>query len=186
VHARINDLWGNHAFARFADPAPALPDAEPWLRRLHALTALINRDAAAGAVVGAALLADLLADLVLSGAAMMDDAPGADPRIAAAVAAIGDPVAPEDSVARLAQAAGLSAVRFRALFRRALSMGPKEFICRRRLEQAADRLRRGGEPVKAVAEACGFPSDHYFHQRFKQRYGMTPSAWRSAMAGAGM
>jgi len=186
VHARICDVWGNHAFARFADPAPVLPDSAHWLRRLGVLTTVINRDAAAGKAIGAALLANLLADLVLTGAPLLDDAPGVDPRIAAAVAAINDPVAPEASVARLAKNAGLSAVRFRALFRRALGVSPKDFMCSRQMNQAAERLRAGSEAVKAIATACGFASDHYFHQRFKLAHGMTPTQWRQRMADAGI
>jgi AraC-like DNA-binding protein len=186
VHARICDVWGNHAFSRFTDPAPVLPDPAYWLRRLGMLTTVINRDAAAGKAIGAALIANLLADLVLSGAPLLDDIPGVDPRIAAAVAAINDPVAPETRVARLAKSAGLSAVRFRALFRRALGVPPKDFICSRQLNQAADRLRAGDEAVKSIAAACGFASDHYFHQRFKLAYGMTPSQWRQRMAAPGI
>jgi AraC-like DNA-binding protein len=177
VHVRMADAWGRQAFARFADPVAAVAEPAHWLRRWRALTALINRDLAAGQAVGAVLVADLLAELALGGAPLRREAAAADPRIAAAVALIGaGGRAP--SVAALARAAGLSAVRFRALFRRATGLSPKAFICRERLRQAAERLRRGDEPVKAIAAACGFASDHYFHQRFKRAFALTASAYR--------
>lgn len=55
------------------------------------------------------------------------------------------------------------------------------YLLRRRLERAAGLLRHGQEAhrtITAIALECGFNSATHFGQRFRERYGMTPRAWR--------
>ena len=102
-----------------------------------------------------------------------------EPRIAAALQAIdGDPG--HANVEQLARAAKLSPARFRVLFTESTGMAPKAYVNERQLRLATDLLRNGTLSIREVATECGFCNDHYFHRVFKNRYGVTPSAWRAS------
>jgi AraC-like DNA-binding protein len=56
-----------------------------------------------------------------------------------------------------------------------------EYVLRRRLELAAQMLRNAEharQTILAIAVDCGFSSATHFSHSFRQRYGMTPSAFR--------
>ena len=52
-----------------------------------------------------------------------------------------------------------------------------EFIRDIRLQRAADLLSQNGMNVTEVAYSCGFNSTSYFTQRFKEKYGTSPSKY---------
>lgn len=107
-------------------------------------------------------------------------------------------VEPEETVflerVREAIAAGLEDVDFGAeelardvgqsratLYRRLKELverSPMDLIRSARLEQAARLLREGEGAVGEIAYAVGFRSLAYFSTCFKERYGVTPSAYR--------
>lgn len=57
-----------------------------------------------------------------------------------------------------------------------LGRSPAELIQERRLERAAARFAEGTDSVSEVAFGVGFKSVSHFSRRFKDRYGIRPSA----------
>lgn len=65
--------------------------------------------------------------------------------------------------------------RFHRITGRLLS----QFLKEKRLEKAAKLLKGGNLRVSQVARRCGFDSENYFRQQFRQRFGMSPRQFRS-------
>jgi AraC-like DNA-binding protein len=59
-----------------------------------------------------------------------------------------------------------------------LSKSPTELINDRRLAAVEHDLAMGDEAVGEIAERYGFGNRAHFHQRFKERFGLSPAAWR--------
>lgn len=53
-----------------------------------------------------------------------------------------------------------------------------EFLKQKKLEKAARLLRGGGLRVTQIAHLCGFESENYFRQQFRERYGISPREFR--------
>jgi AraC-like DNA-binding protein len=86
--------------------------------------------------------------------------------------------------AELALAMGVSLRRLQELFHER-GRNISDWIWQRRLEVAAARLSDpGGLPVSigAIAYGCGFADQAHFSRRFKERYDLSPSAYRRAAA----
>jgi AraC-like DNA-binding protein/mannose-6-phosphate isomerase-like protein (cupin superfamily) len=73
---------------------------------------------------------------------------------------------------------GMSAGRFRVLFRRTVGMTFRTFCLRARLSYAAQRLVSTDRPLTAVAEEAGFVDRSHLHRCFVKAYGRTPSQYR--------
>jgi AraC-like DNA-binding protein len=65
--------------------------------------------------------------------------------------------------------------RFHRITGRLLS----QFLKEKRLEKAARLLKGGNLRVAQVARRCGFDSENYFRQQFRQRFGMSPRQFRN-------
>lgn len=52
------------------------------------------------------------------------------------------------------------------------------FLKEKRLEKAARLLKSGNLRVSQIARRCGFDSENYFRQQFRERYGMSPRQFR--------
>ncbi len=64
--------------------------------------------------------------------------------------------------------------RFHRMTGRLLS----QFLKEKRLEKAARLLKSGNLRISQVARRCGFDSENYFRQQFRQRFGMSPRQFR--------
>jgi len=53
------------------------------------------------------------------------------------------------------------------------------FLKEKRLEKAARLLKSGNLRVSQIARRCGFDSENYFRQQFRERYGMSPRQFRA-------
>ena len=62
--------------------------------------------------------------------------------------------------------------------REVITRTPMELLMERRLERAAELLAAGEGNVGEVAYAVGFRSVSHFTNRFRERFRVTPSAWR--------
>jgi AraC family transcriptional regulator len=81
----------------------------------------------------------------------------------------------------LARMAAFSPFHFHRLFRAWTGETLKDFVRRRRLETAGNRLRFNPDVrISEVAQACGFASAETFARAFRQHFGVTPSAWRQS------
>ncbi len=87
------------------------------------------------------------------------------------------------SVARMAAIAGLSPSRFAHVFRRSYGETPRRYLERRRLEQAAARLRTTSLPCYQIARELGFDDIVQFTRRFRAWYGHPPGRWRTGNGG---
>jgi AraC-like DNA-binding protein len=53
-----------------------------------------------------------------------------------------------------------------------------DFLKEKKLEKAARLLKRGNLRITQIARLCGFDSENYFRQQFRERYGMSPRQFR--------
>ena len=88
-----------------------------------------------------------------------------------------EPVRLED-VARIAF---LSPSRFRHLFQETMHVGFKEYVIGLRYQMALRMLSTTDISVEEIAAACGFSNLNRFYKLFRQREGVTPTAYRQAL-----
>ena len=63
-------------------------------------------------------------------------------------------------------------------FHRSTGRMLSHFLKEKRLEKAAKLLTRGNQRITQIARRCGFESENYFRQQFRQRFGMSPRQFR--------
>jgi AraC family transcriptional regulator len=80
----------------------------------------------------------------------------------------------------LAAACGLSPAHFAKGFKRTVGMPPHRWLIKRRVERACDLLMHSGEPLEAIALACGFADQSHMTRVFTKAIGTPPGAWRRA------
>jgi AraC family transcriptional regulator len=95
-------------------------------------------------------------------------------RIARAIALIAADPARNPGLEELAAAAAFSPYHFHRIYREVTGETPAETLHRERLSRAAALLVRGGQPVAAVAKACGYGSAAAFTRAFRAAYGIPP------------
>lgn len=83
----------------------------------------------------------------------------------------------------LARQAGYSTPHFCAAFKRCFGLPPIEYVIRLRMQHAAYFLGDYNLRVREVAEKTGYPDLFYFSRLFKQRYGVSPLAYRKRIPG---
>jgi AraC family transcriptional regulator len=88
----------------------------------------------------------------------------------------------ELSLAVLAEIACFSHFHFHRLFRILLDETPADCVKRLRLERAAGKLRHDPRSITEIGLECGFSSSAAFARAFKERFGVTASAWRALPA----
>lgn len=104
---------------------------------------------------------------------------GLDPRVRRAMEIVGADLASPLDVSGLSRAVGLSRSRFTVVFTAATGLSPQAYIEHARLARAAQMLALSSWPVARIAEQVGIPNAYYFSTRFRRRYGMPPSAYRT-------
>ncbi len=87
------------------------------------------------------------------------------------------------TLARLAQAAGMSPSRIERLFRKTLGVTPRQYADARRLRAVKTRLRSGSSVTEALYDA-GYGSPSRLYERAPAQLGMTPLAYRRGGARA--
>ena len=147
------------------------------------------------------MLADWLLDMVRQGAAVTDkaavaslmlsllggtsppDADHKDPpspghRVQRALQRLHEQPGEALPVETAASLCGLSPAYFSRLFRRCHGMPFREYIRVHRLQLAAQRLADNHEALAQISYALGFASPSHFSACFRQRFGVTPRAYR--------
>ena len=84
----------------------------------------------------------------------------------------------------LAREAALSAFHFHRVFRGLVGETPLELHRRLRMERAAEQLGHARASVIAVAFQAGYETHEAFTRAFRERYGVSPSAFRARAADA--
>ncbi len=86
----------------------------------------------------------------------------------------GEPV----TVSQLAAASGVCVRECQKTFAARLHLSPMQYLARRRIAAAAERLEYSDLPVGEIAISCGFDSPSYFSRQFREMTGLTPREYR--------
>jgi AraC-like DNA-binding protein len=89
------------------------------------------------------------------------------------------------SIDEQAALAGLSRFHFLRTFRRALDVTPHQYLLRRRLRSAAERLVTTDDPVTAICFDAGFGDLSNFNRTFRCEFQTTPREFRRRRGRAG-
>lgn len=66
------------------------------------------------------------------------------------------------------------------LFKKKLDCTPREYIVARRMERAAELLRKTGLPIQVIARRLQFANQFYFSKCFKEHFYISPRAYRDS------
>ncbi|RXZ78620.1 AraC family transcriptional regulator [Paenibacillaceae bacterium] len=115
---------------------------------------------------------------VLAGCNYRDDASSADKKvIEAAVAYISGYYMHPLTLDELAGLHAMSPKRFSYFFHKYTGYRPIDYVIHYRMERAKELLRTGSFPIRDVAASVGYANPLYFSRAFKQRFGVSPSAY---------
>lgn len=68
---------------------------------------------------------------------------------------------------------------FRKAFKKAIGMSPKQYMVRRRMDEACRLLRSEPLRISQIASRLGYPSPYEFSSQFKRQIGVFPSQFRN-------
>jgi AraC-like DNA-binding protein len=85
----------------------------------------------------------------------------------------------------VAEAAYLSPNYLSQLLKKQTGLAFVDWLTARRMERARELLAHTVDRVGSVAHSVGFADEAYFTRRFKQRFGVAPTAYRRSMREAG-
>ncbi|MGX9356676.1 cupin domain-containing protein [Roseobacteraceae bacterium S113] len=103
-----------------------------------------------------------------------------DERISRAVAAMHEDAAYDWNIEGLAELCGMSRSSFAALFEKIMRQAPGAYLRELRLTRAAKLLRYSGATIEIISEQVGYTSKEAFSRAFRNRFGKSPSTWRSS------
>jgi AraC-like DNA-binding protein len=83
------------------------------------------------------------------------------------------------SLEELSSLVGISPYHFLRTFKHVVGLTPHQFILRRRLREAALRLRTTADPVLDIALDAGFGDLSNFNHTFRAAFGTTPTQYRA-------
>jgi AraC family transcriptional regulator len=101
-------------------------------------------------------------------------------RLKRAIEYIETSLAESVSLADIASAAGLTRMHFAAQFRAATGLRPHEYLLRRRIERAQEKLAGTDISLAEIALSVGFQTQSHFTSVFTRMVGQPPRAWRRA------
>lgn len=102
-----------------------------------------------------------------------------DPRVADLQRQVQDSDPGKLTPGTMADWVGLSPSRFRSWFREYFRMSPKQFLMRRRVNQAMRLLRETSRPIKAISDELSYPDLPAFYRDFRRITATTPASYRS-------
>ena len=82
-------------------------------------------------------------------------------------------------ITAIASEFALSHVQFIRRFKAAFGRTPSEHIAHLRIERAKGLLTQTSYPIKSIAQKCGFESEYYFSNFFRQHCGLSPTQYRT-------
>ena len=140
----------------------------------------IHRDTVMGTTWRAELAMNALEQILL----LVGEASGLgrkplDSRVQEALERIATRPADDHSVDRLARGVGLSPSRFAHLFKAETGQPPQRYVTDTRLREAAKLIELTATPITEISERVGFHSSFHFSATFRNKYGMSPRAYRN-------
>jgi AraC-like DNA-binding protein len=180
LHVRPSALALDLRLARLPGPeswpARALARLRPtWLR----LAEFFAAPPPALALRVSAMVDELVADVLERHPRLAAIDAGALERFAPALAYLDQHWNDNPPLAAVAATAHLNPQHFHRLFTAAFGVTPHAYVQRRRMARAAELLRLGGLPVKAIAARCGYDDALYFSRAFRRHYRTSPRAFRA-------
>ncbi|MBL0458198.1 helix-turn-helix domain-containing protein [Aeromonas enteropelogenes] len=82
-------------------------------------------------------------------------------------------------IARMAGALHLSERQLYRLCQQHFALAPMGLLQRLRLQRAALLLASSADPMKRLAQQCGFKNEYHFSTAFKRQFGLAPSHYRN-------
>ena len=101
------------------------------------------------------------------------------PLVKSVVTAIDSDLSAELSLSALASELNVSSVYLSTVFKKETGKTVTEYINEKRISYAKHLLRTTSLQIQTVSLHCGIMDIHYFSKLFKQKTGMTPSAFRA-------
>lgn len=86
-----------------------------------------------------------------------------------------------NSVQTLADALGVARSSLHEQFKRNIGLSPQQYIMQLRLDHACSALLENHLSIDEIAACCGLRDKCYFSRVFKQKYGISPGAYRKAL-----
>lgn len=105
------------------------------------------------------------------------------PEIEKAVAIIRESYSEPIRMGELAKKVGLSVRQFDRKFQQALSISPKSFLIKTRIQSGCELLRKSAISVGEIAQYLGFSDQSSFTLLFRREMGMTPLKYRQRYQG---
>lgn len=79
----------------------------------------------------------------------------------------------------LAELYDMTPKSFSYFFHKYTGLHPIDYVIQYRMERACEILKAGNIPIRDVAVTVGYPNPLYFSRVFKQKFGLSPSAYMS-------
>lgn len=80
----------------------------------------------------------------------------------------------------LMRVASLSQPTIYRVFKKKFDCTPREYIAARRMERAAELLRKTGLPIQVIARRLQYGNPFYFSKCFKEHFNISPRAFRDS------
>jgi AraC-like DNA-binding protein len=80
----------------------------------------------------------------------------------------------------IAKTIGISRGYLTGSFKKELGVSPQEYLINFRLEYAASLIRKTSSPIGDIAAEVGYNDSMAFSKAFKQKFKMSPTAFRDA------
>jgi len=150
-------------------------------------------DLAAGGLLGGGLYAEALARALAmhllrdhsslgrsAGARVSREPEDGLPRMALrrAVDYVGDNLAGDLALVRIARVANVSPYHFSRLFKESTGLSPHQYVIRQRVEKARELLKGTDLPLHEVAAAAGFAHQSHMGRHLKRLLGVSPTRLR--------
>lgn len=84
------------------------------------------------------------------------------------------------TIAQLAQQCGMGLSTFKVVFKREFGCTPHSWFLSQRLDAICTLLRCTNEPIKSIAQECGFSTPSHMIRVFRAAYGVTPTQFRNS------
>lgn len=81
---------------------------------------------------------------------------------------------------RPSELCGISYTYFKKLFIEKFSAPPVQYVNNIRLERSSELLLTGKYSIGEIAKMCGFENVYYFSKKFKEKYQLSPSAYKKS------
>jgi AraC family transcriptional regulator len=163
-------------------PRPLLATIEQLSKALHTAGIDIRKlECSAENAMRLAIVASLVETLTPSVAPMAQKRavpPLSKWRLSRVQAYINENICEPITLEELAATAGLSRMYFSRQFQAATGLSPHEYVLRKRIERAQQRLAATADPLVDIGLSVGFQTQAHFTTVFKKFVGYTPMQWR--------